>query len=185
MEWRTQPSGLWEELALQSGFRVTVLARLRHVSVRRPQQIFRAARGIPPRAWLKELRFQRALRLLAEGQTNKEIAVALGYHDASSFRQAFRKRFGCSPQKFARVGRRALPQPGENPSDFAFSTSSFAFSTSFTVEAPQPYSHGHIDEKNRSHHDRSARDAVRHLPSATAILQSEIRNLLSLISPLP
>jgi AraC-like DNA-binding protein len=73
---------------------------------------FRGAMGETPLAYLRTVRMQRAMRLLAEGDgTLEQAAVAVGYGDAFSFSKAFKRAVGVSPGEFRRgeVAARALP----------------------------------------------------------------------------
>ena len=73
---------------------------------------FREAMGETPLAYLRTVRLQRAMRLLAEADdTLARVAAAVGYGDAFSFSKAFKRAVGVSPGEFRRaeVGSRALP----------------------------------------------------------------------------
>ncbi len=73
---------------------------------------FRGAMGDTPLAYLRTVRLQRAMRLLAEADhTLERVAAAVGYGDAFSFSKAFKRAVGVSPGEFRRaeVGSRALP----------------------------------------------------------------------------
>jgi AraC-like DNA-binding protein len=73
---------------------------------------FRGAMGVTPLAYLRTVRLQRAMRLLAEADdTLERVAAAVGYGDAFGFSKAFKRGVGVSPGEFRRaeVGSRALP----------------------------------------------------------------------------
>lgn len=62
---------------------------------------FRDAMGDTPLAYLRTVRLQRAMRLLAEGtQTLEQVAHAVGYRDAFGFSKAFKRAVGESPGEF-------------------------------------------------------------------------------------
>ncbi len=79
-----------ETLAAQAGLSRTTLA-----------ERFRAAMGDTPLAYLRTLRMQRAMRLLAEtGHTLETVAAEVGYTDAFSFSKVFKRTVGVSPREF-------------------------------------------------------------------------------------
>jgi AraC-like DNA-binding protein len=64
---------------------------------------FREHMGETPLAYLRTVRLQRAMRLLAEQDATLEtIAAAVGYGDAFSFSKAFKRAVGMSPGEFRR-----------------------------------------------------------------------------------
>jgi AraC-like DNA-binding protein len=73
---------------------------------------FRAVMGEPPLAYLRTVRLQRAMRLLAESDgTLEQVAGAVGYGDAFGFSKAFKRAVGVSPGEFRRrdARERAVP----------------------------------------------------------------------------
>ncbi|MFG0418383.1 AraC family ligand binding domain-containing protein [Pseudomonas sp. zjy_8] len=63
---------------------------------------FKAAFGIAPHAYLIQLRLARARRLLAQGQTPAEVAVALGFADQSHLGRWFRRAYQLTPADYRR-----------------------------------------------------------------------------------
>ncbi|WP_043200955.1 AraC family transcriptional regulator [Pseudomonas putida] len=63
---------------------------------------FKAAFGIAPHAYLIQLRLARARRLLAQGQTPAEVAVALGFADQSHLGRWFRRAYRLTPADYRR-----------------------------------------------------------------------------------
>lgn len=62
-------------------------------------RLFKSAFGCTPSGYWRARRLDRGRRLLvATSMTVAEIAVALGYEDASAFIRAFRRHFGTTPQ---------------------------------------------------------------------------------------
>ncbi|MND98996.1 HTH-type transcriptional regulator YesS [compost metagenome] len=63
---------------------------------------FKAAFGIAPHAYLIQLRLARARRLLGQGQTPAEVAVALGFADQSHLGRWFRRAYRLTPADYRR-----------------------------------------------------------------------------------
>lgn len=63
---------------------------------------FRDEVGLPPHAWLNELRVMRAKELLAGGTPTREVAPLVGFYDQSRLNQHFRRIVGTTPAKWAR-----------------------------------------------------------------------------------
>lgn len=73
---------------------------------------FRGAMGDTPLNYLRAVRMQRAMRLLADTrQTLEQVAQAVGYQDAFGFSKVFKRTVGVSPREFRRRddAERALP----------------------------------------------------------------------------
>jgi len=67
---------------------------------------FRAEIGLPPHAWLTELRILRAKELLKAGTPPRDIAPLVGFYDQSRLNQHFRRIVGTTPARWARnLGR--------------------------------------------------------------------------------
>lgn len=79
-----------EELAARAGLSRTVLA-----------ERFRSAMGETPLAYLRTVRMQKAMQILAEtAQTLEQVAQAVGYQDAFGFSKVFKRSTGLSPREF-------------------------------------------------------------------------------------
>ncbi|MBA6096572.1 AraC family transcriptional regulator [Pseudomonas juntendi] len=63
---------------------------------------FKAAFGIAPHAYLIQLRLTRARRLLAQGQSSAQVAVALGFADQSHLGRWFRRAYQLTPADYRR-----------------------------------------------------------------------------------
>jgi len=78
----------------------------RDIGMSRPQ-LYRkvtALIGRPPNDLLRELRMEKALALLKENAGNiSEIALEVGYNNASYFAKCFHEKFGCNPSAFAEL----------------------------------------------------------------------------------
>lgn len=58
---------------------------------------FRRRHGLPPLAWLLQLRLQRARERIAAGGTLADTALACGFSDQSHFTRLFTRQFGHTP----------------------------------------------------------------------------------------
>lgn len=85
-----------------NSFTLDVLCETMGISRRQFQRRLKAIAGLTATEYLNELRLQRALQLLQEGQvkTVKSLAAAVGMRDVKYFSQAFKKRFGVLPSSF-------------------------------------------------------------------------------------
>ncbi|RYG70824.1 AraC family transcriptional regulator, partial [bacterium] len=64
---------------------------------------FRAEVGIPPHAYLTELRVVRAKELLGSGTPPRDVAPLVGFYDQSQLTRHFRKIVGTTPGRWARA----------------------------------------------------------------------------------
>jgi len=85
-----------------NSFTLDVLCETMGLSRRQFQQRLKAVAGLTATEYLNELRLQRALQLLQQGQvkTVKSLAAAIGMRDVKYFSQAFKRRFGVLPSSF-------------------------------------------------------------------------------------
>ena len=63
---------------------------------------FRAQIGMPPHAYLTQLRIMRAKELLAAGAKPHDVATQVGLYDQSQLNRHFRRIVGMTPGQFAR-----------------------------------------------------------------------------------
>jgi AraC-like DNA-binding protein/mannose-6-phosphate isomerase-like protein (cupin superfamily) len=70
------------------------------VSLRTLQRIFRRDVGMNFETWRRQLRLMKAVELLAEGRSIKQVAHAVGYRQASTFVAMFRRVFGMPPKSW-------------------------------------------------------------------------------------
>lgn len=61
---------------------------------------FKAAFGLPPHAYLVQLRLARARRLLARGMSPARVAASLGFADQSHLGRWFRRAYGLTPARY-------------------------------------------------------------------------------------
>lgn len=77
---------------------------------------FRAAFGLPPHAYLLQLRVARARRLIASGLSLSSAAAEAGFADQSHMTRIFVRQFGYSPAVFARTQRKNVQDRGRRRS---------------------------------------------------------------------
>ena len=70
------------------------------VSTRTLARLFQAETGMSFRAWRQQLRLQRALEMLADGQAVTSVALDLVYDSPSAFIAMFRRTLGASPTRY-------------------------------------------------------------------------------------
>jgi AraC family transcriptional regulator len=77
------------------------LAAVAHVSKYHLVRAFKARTGLPPHAYLKQIRLSRASSLLRHTSASvAQIAHASGYRSTSQFSAAFRRHYGQSPAHY-------------------------------------------------------------------------------------
>jgi AraC-like DNA-binding protein len=59
--------------------------------------------GLPPHAFLTQLRLQQARKLLAQGLGQAETAAAVGFYDQPALSRHFKKIYGVTPGQYARA----------------------------------------------------------------------------------
>lgn len=64
---------------------------------------FRRAVGLPPHAYLNQIRIDEAQRLLRSRLPPAEVAVAVGYYDQSHLNRNFRRMLGITPGQYLRA----------------------------------------------------------------------------------
>ena len=94
--------GDWPERASKARYNASQLAKSGGVSLRQLERFFQREKGVCPKVWLAQLRDQRALELMKESVSLKQIAETLGYRNSAHFSHDFRKRHGLSPSEFSR-----------------------------------------------------------------------------------
>jgi transcriptional regulator GlxA family with amidase domain len=92
----------WHARAQLVRYSASALARSCGVSLRQLERYFTQQGNPSPKTWLDELRDKRAIELLKESFSIKEVAAVLGYRTAAHFSSNFKKRHGVSPAAFAR-----------------------------------------------------------------------------------
>lgn len=64
-------------------------------------RVFRDEVGLPPYAYLTQIRVERAKRLLVEGQPLTQVALAVGFADQSHLTRFFKRIVGVTPGRYA------------------------------------------------------------------------------------
>lgn len=68
------------------------------VSVRTIQRLFLKEVGMDFESWRRQVRLVRAIELLVNGSSVKEVSFAVGYRQTSAFVESFRRTFGTTPK---------------------------------------------------------------------------------------
>jgi len=71
------------------------------VSVRTIQRVFRQDTGTSFELWRRQVRLTKAVELLVQGRSVKEITFCIGYRQPSAFVEIFRRTFGMPPKAWA------------------------------------------------------------------------------------
>ncbi|MGP0059575.1 MAG: helix-turn-helix domain-containing protein [Beijerinckiaceae bacterium] len=64
---------------------------------------FRKVTGLPPHAYLIQLRLNQARRLLADGKSPTEAALTVGFYDQSHLTNHFKRTYGITPGQYAKA----------------------------------------------------------------------------------
>jgi len=75
------------------------------------QAAFRGETGLPPHAYLNQLRVRLARRLLDRGVTPAEVAAAVGFADQAHLTRHFKRVVGVPPGSYQREHGTAAPGP--------------------------------------------------------------------------
>lgn len=75
-------------------------------------RVFRRATGMPPYAWLKQLRLDQARGLFKLGLAPAAVAVQLGFSDQSHLNRQFKQAYGVTPGEYRQACARS---PGTAP----------------------------------------------------------------------
>jgi AraC-like DNA-binding protein len=79
------------------------LAAVARISRFHLSRLFTRAHGLPPHAYLLQLRLGHAKRLLAAGEGAAAVAAAVGFVDQSHLTRRFKGAFGITPGQYARA----------------------------------------------------------------------------------
>lgn len=91
-----------EEVARETGWRLSVLAEVLHVSTRQARRLIKRWTGQAPHRWMVRIRLSEALPLMNSPLSLKEISHELGYEQYSHFSREFARVHGKPPSQFRR-----------------------------------------------------------------------------------
>ena len=78
---------------------IQTLADTLHIDRRYLTAQFKEAYGLPPQAYLMDLRLEKAREFLLNGHSVTESATMSGFADLPGFSRQYKARFGISPSK--------------------------------------------------------------------------------------
>ncbi|MDX1408823.1 MAG: AraC family transcriptional regulator [Saprospiraceae bacterium] len=87
----------------QRALNLDLLAHVRHTSKFHLLRLFKRYYGLTPRQYLIDKRISVARDLLREGNSVREVCLAVGFTSASSFCHLFKSRTGMTPSAFAKA----------------------------------------------------------------------------------
>lgn len=106
----------WADLAKAARYSASAIARQCGVSSRQLERFFQVRLQQSPHNWLRELRMKRAVQLICESASLKQVAQELCYRDAAHFTRDFKEYFGVTPSQHER--RMVSPMPNGAMSHF-------------------------------------------------------------------
>ena len=86
---------------LDSPLRLKELAELAGCTEYHLIRLFRTHVGMPPHAYLLQLRLEKARGMILNGVTISEAALATGFSDQSHLNRKFKQRYGLTPKVYA------------------------------------------------------------------------------------
>ncbi len=89
-------------IARETGFKVSRMCEVFHLSDRQFHRTFNDSLGISPKDWLRKERMVQARQLLMEGLPIKEAAGELGFPSTKDFSREFQNFYEVSPTDFQR-----------------------------------------------------------------------------------
>lgn len=95
------------EAQMREGVSIATLGRVAELHPLSVVRAFRRATGLPPHAWLTQLRVRHAKALLAAGEPPAAVAAAIGFADQSHLHRHFVRLVGVRPGEYARAVRGA------------------------------------------------------------------------------
>ncbi len=101
-------AGVLEFIAVnyQQTLDIEALARVAHLSPQHFARKFKAAMGLSPMEYLRNLRLEKAQNLLAASEDSiGHVASQCGFEDAAHFSRLFKEHYGSSPLEFRRHAR--------------------------------------------------------------------------------
>jgi AraC-like DNA-binding protein len=90
----------WNDLAKDTNWSATRLAKYCNISTSTLTRFFRKNMGKTPKAWLREQRLYGAAESIKAGNSVKETAYRYGYKYPNQFSREFFKYWGCRPTSY-------------------------------------------------------------------------------------
>jgi AraC-like DNA-binding protein len=81
------------------------LANLANVSRYHFIRAFHTTFGMPPHAYINQVRLQHARKLLLAGRNAGEAATESGFYDQSRLNRLFKRAYGVTPARYAHLAR--------------------------------------------------------------------------------
>jgi transcriptional regulator GlxA family with amidase domain len=105
----------WRDLSYR--WTAREMAERVNLSVSHLNRVFKADTGLSPMLYLREMRLEKAARLLENSFLSvKEIRVQTGLRDKSLFIKDFKKKYGTAPTAYrARAGQTSAPEESAEP----------------------------------------------------------------------
>jgi AraC-like DNA-binding protein len=85
--------------------RIATLAAVCGVSSFHLIRLFHREIGLPPHAYLKQVRLGKAVELLRQGMPVSMVAYACGFADQSHLTRSFKRTWGVPPRRFIHASR--------------------------------------------------------------------------------
>ena len=105
---RIRAAAGWIRAHYNEPVRIDHLAAIAHVSAATLHRQFKAATGMSPIRFQKQVRLEEARRLLVAGTTAAEVAHAVGYASPTQFNREYRRTYGLPPAQDAAHLRQRL-----------------------------------------------------------------------------
>jgi AraC-like DNA-binding protein len=93
----------WIEEAFETSIQLEQLAVLSGMNPFRLVRCFTQTLGLPPHAYLVQVRLRRAADLLRQGVAPARAAAEVGFSDQSHLNRHFRRAFGITPGVYQRA----------------------------------------------------------------------------------
>jgi AraC-like DNA-binding protein len=100
-----------------SRIRLEALAASVDLSIFQLIRLFRGATGLPPYAYLAQVRIDRAIDLLRAGHPVSDVAFRTGFSDQSHLTRFFKRLLGVPPGRYRRSVLRRRPGPLDSTGD--------------------------------------------------------------------
>ncbi len=96
----------------QQNIRIDDLVQLTHLNRAYLIRTFRLAVGMPPHAYLLQVRIERAKQLLSQGMSIAQVAYEVGFADQSHLTRRFKSLTGITPKQYTTGHFRSRHSPG-------------------------------------------------------------------------